>query len=315
MTYTPWTTRTVGIEMELITAGRNGGMLSTSSITSAIADDFSAAGLRRDRVRNHGGYGHSNGTTWDVKTDGSCGFEVASAALRLDDEGHNDELRAACATLTRIGKVDRRCGLHVHVDVSDFDRATFQRLLALWWRYEPFFFSLVAPSRAQNNFCGVMRSSEWTRNTGANWSPAHAQDALQANSDATMQRALGRMGFWHGRYQSMNLTPYALGGRVEFRLHHGTLDYAKIRNWTLWLTSLVNRAKRGLHVPEVRRQVAEPMPAGSAFATRGMNSRMVALGLGLVGTGSVFVADAMRDEMLTWANARRATFRRDGAAE
>ena len=313
MPYTPWTTRTVGVEMELLDTNRldRNVDLSCGSLTRIVSEALVNV-PNAHRVRNVGGYGHSDGTVWDIKTDSSCGFEVASPALRMDADGHNDALRAVCNSLTAVAKVNANCGLHVHVDVSDFDRKAFQRLLALWYRYEPFFYSLVAPSRATNQYCAPVRTTAWTRNTVDSWNETTARRALTASTDHAMMDALRSIRHGNTRTMGLNITGYALNGRVEFRLHHGTLDYAKIRGWVMWLTALVNRAKSGLHVAEVKRQVAKPMDATNTLAAEGLNSWRVANGLGLVGEPSAgFPLLNLTTEMQAWANERRTTFRRN----
>lgn len=313
MTYTPWTSRTVGIEMELLHAGRERGTHNTTtSVAVAMRAAFTAYDCDPSTIRDCGGWASSNGgRTWDCKTDATSGLEIASRAIRFDETGHNAELKAACSVLTRVGKLNSSCGLHVHVDVSDFTRADFQRLLALWYRYEPFFYSLVSPSRADNYYCKPTRTASWNRNTGRCWSEAAARRALTATTDGAMRSALHDLNHWGVKYSGMNISPFPMHGRVEFRLHHGTLNYTKIRSWVMWLTALVNRAK-ATHVSPVKRQVPAPLSAGAlaGYAAAGLSPWRIAQGLGLLSVGVQYAAPEAIEEMCSWANARRAAFRR-----
>lgn len=291
-------TRTVGIEMECI--------------HGFYAEPFTTALRALLPNVQRMGYGHSNGRTWDIKTDGSCGWEVASPALRFTTDASGapelPELRTVCRLLNDAqynARVDRTCGLHVHVDVSDFTREQTQRLIALWLRYEPFYFQMVPAARRANRYCKAMRTTSWTADTAMN-APTRAAvaRALTASTDATFKRELGMLA--SDRYYSMNLTHLWLSGRVEFRLHSGTLNYGKIRQWVLWLMALVERAKME---PEVRRGVAKPMPADAVLAGRGgPGTWNVATALGVTAAthGAVFT------QMVEFANARRAQFA-DGA--
>jgi len=46
------------------------------------------------------------------------------------------------------------------------------------------------------------------------------------------------------RYYALNCTSGFAHGTVEFRLHSGTTDYEKMRNWASWCANLVDHAKR-----------------------------------------------------------------------
>ena len=83
---------------------------------------------------------HSDGRTWDIKTDSSCGYEVATPAISLDESGNNDVLRRVCEELRVLGPlVNNSCGYHLHIACQDYTWDDLRRLLILWTRYEPFF--------------------------------------------------------------------------------------------------------------------------------------------------------------------------------
>jgi hypothetical protein len=296
------TTRTIGIEME--NTMRSGALV---DFQRALTNEFGTARVNQQMP----GYYHSSGRTWDVKTDSSCGGEIASPAIRLDETGHNAELKTVCSLLAAHGaQVTASCGLHVHVDVSDFTRVQQQRLIALWLRYEPFFFSMIPRSRRNNHYCAATRTTDFFSTTSYDFNRDAMSRALRTNSDAAFRRGIGN---WAGhRTSALNITGLWMSGRVEFRLHSGTINYEKIRRWALWLLAMVERAKG----EDVRRSVASPLtrPVAAAGerlaggpqyrATHGVSSSTVARAFNVTPENS----GAMYLEMLTWANERRARF-------
>jgi hypothetical protein len=253
MPHTPWMGRHFGIEMEMTTRTTTGGSIGG---TRVIASKLTAAGVPNVRF-SETWMNSSGGTTWDVKTDSSCGYEVAGPKMMLDADGHNDELRRACGALGEISpQLTTKCGVHVHVDVSDLTWQQVQALIALWLRYEPFFFELLPTSRLDNFFCAPYRGSRWSR---AGDLTASQQAVLDA-TDAQTFTQRGSMAF-STKYRSMNMAPYWHSGRVEFRLHSASIDYDKLRLWTTLLLYLVGRVKAA-DAPPLSRKVAQPAKVG-----------------------------------------------------
>jgi hypothetical protein len=85
--------------------------------------------------------------------------------------------------------------------------------------------------------------------------------ALAATTQEAFNRAL--MAFPRG---ALNAGAFARRGTIEFRLQGGTINYVQIRNWTLVLLALVNRAKTPL-AQAVPLTINQPRP-DLGFATR-----------------------------------------------
>lgn len=300
MTYKPWmkpdgTPRYFGVEMELARSTTTGRSLDGEAIK---------VGLRNARVprlnRRGPGYYHSTGETWDVKTDASCGWEVASPKMELDADGLCMQLERACLGLAAVSpRVDHTCGLHVHVDVSDFQWQDFQRLLALWARYEPFFFEMTPPSRRGawgQSYCQPVRANSWRglarRGPGNYWH--NVQQALQATTQTAFQQAI--VGLPRG---ALNVSGYARRGTIEFRLQGGSINYEKIRNWVVILLALVNRAK-------VRNAPVLPLTINQPRPELGFGTRYVFTVLGLAPSQWAPEVAPLCARVEQWANERRA---------
>lgn len=111
------------------------------------------------------------------------------------------------------GRVDKSCGLHVHIDVrhlnADEKMATYQRLL----EFQPMLKKLVPASRKRNKFC------KWMDNSHRNC-----------------------------RYAAINYQAIYSHGTIEFRCQGGSLNPVKIETWALLCRWLVAYAANPLNV-------------------------------------------------------------------
>lgn len=266
MPYRPWVGRTIGIEFEILEDSPSGRYIGRK-VKEAMAVE-GVAPLNLDREI---GWFKSDGRTWDVKTDRSCGLEIASPALTLDEQGHNEMLRRACAALNRVGaQVDNSCGLHVHVDFSGQTWRDLQRLVALWARYEPYFFELCPRYRATRHFCEPIRRSQWSDWSETNLWTTKIRSLLTQQNESTFRFAASTS-FPRG---SLNVQGWWQHGRVEFRLQAGSLTYGHVRRWAMLLLSLVERAihptapKPGLTINQPRPELG--FSGGYVFQVLGL---------------------------------------------
>jgi hypothetical protein len=138
--------------------------------------------------------GHSDGSL------GSYGAEYKVLA-------ESDKISGACADLLqelfkRGARVNRSCGLHVHLDVRQLSDARRREVLAWLERTQDTWFSLVPPSRRNNT---------------------HVQ----------------RIPNSYNHYQWANLTSY---NTLEIRIHGGTMNHFKLDGWLSALTHLQAKA-------------------------------------------------------------------------
>jgi hypothetical protein len=293
--YRTWAMRRAGLEMETTTTGGSGGSRVTlNQLAAACELGLASVPDNRERVVNRGGWGHSDGSSWEVKTDASCGFEICTPAFRLNEQGQYPQLREILREikLSPNPGVNNSCGLHVHVEANDMDWQAVQRLLRLWVRYEPFFFELIPRRRSANTFCPPLRGGRGRWDSTPDSSVAAA---MVARTSATFRQYVSN----RGRYSSLNLHPWWRSQRVEFRLHSGSLDYHKIRAWTMLMVSLVQR-------------VMEPdMPnidPPSTYTAQPMSTSYVLKSLGLLPSSIRQDVPQEAVELAAWVNARRLQF-------
>jgi hypothetical protein len=294
--YRPWTTRTIGWELEFNRHATSGESISGRRINRALC----AADTGYDVTGEGQSYHHSDGSTWDVKYDGSCGWEVSTPAVFLDAEGHSDALRRGVHALAALDpSVNESCGLHVWIDCSDFDADALRRLMALWCRYEPFFYGLQPRSRWSNTYAQALHRATWTDQNSRHWHTA--REAIGSRTSDQLRRACRAL----DKYVSIKTADFFLHGRVEFRLGAGTLRYEDVRLWTMLLLTVVERAKQSARsdVPAISLAVNN-----DALLPYGMPNQRVFEMLGLAGNNAFHKAPRIAPEareVREWVRARR----------
>lgn len=176
-------------------------------------------------------YFHSTGQTWDVKRDGSCGYEFASSKLRgeagiFDAKLAVEKIRVVCDTA-----VNRQCGIHVTVDVADHDHDDLKRLIIGYLKAQEHFYGGCAAWRQDNRYC--------KRNPVAN--------LMAIIREGSIERALDLAGGWRqhdDRYHGLNLTRVFDPKVVEFRMLESSVDIRKVGAWIRACVGFVDGLKK-----------------------------------------------------------------------
>lgn len=215
--------RRFGIEFEFM-----GNEVAMSDYGRAVRDALAEVnGDRRDddNVTVRRDYFHSNGTTWDLKTDSTCEYELATPALTAADW---PKVVAVARALRRLGAtVNARCGTHVHHDANDLTARGLRSLVRLWGAFDEPIHEALPESRRSNTY-----AARFSAATG---------ERLAAMQGYAFRREIRRI----NRYTSLNATAWWRNGRVEVRSHHGTLDAEKIGHWIVMAQKMIARARTG----------------------------------------------------------------------
>lgn len=169
----------------------------------------------------------ANNTVFASKEDGSLynqGVEFCSPILQ-GDAGLSELANILQICNDNGAEVDNECGLHVHIDLRDFNKQEFVRLFYILRKVESVTRLLVTEERNSNHFCSASLSQVRTDDR-------RGFDERIMDYCESMQR-----------YSAYNFSAYYDHGTVEIRLHHGTLNYEEIRNWVLLHLSIVDFAK------------------------------------------------------------------------
>lgn len=181
-----------------------------------------------------------------VVGDGSLpatGYEINTAPAKA--EKFDEEIIDICRSLRNSsGRVNKSCGLHVHVDVRGVDILSLKRIIMTYMAVEEDVFSMLAPSRSNNGFCRKMKPNGWAERfhlneeTTAQQFQNYLETALYGRADPSndyYKRAKGNS----YRYNGLNIHSYFFRGTLEFRHHHGTANAVKIIAWARICESII----------------------------------------------------------------------------
>jgi len=214
--------RKYGIEIEIKKHSKMGRLITQAQIANAI---------RREGIRVQvEAYNHTTRSYWKVIYDISCGWEIVSPPLEGLDGF--EQIKKVCKALNSLkAKVDRTCGLHVHIDANGLGKSEIEKIWIQFAKWEKAFDAMVPASRRNNHrYC----------------------DGLGIPFYSLIHNSLKRKDFKSnpagyirsiiGRYSKLNIVSYIVHGTIEFRQHSGTTDSEKIINWIIILEQFVNKS-------------------------------------------------------------------------
>ena len=204
--------------------------------------------------------GHSN-TKWILGYDGSVhvrnhrSLELKSPPIKLSEIGR---LKKVYEYLDEVGKVNRTCGQHVHVDTNDMTFKQKKKILIAYLINEDVIDMMHPVSRRYGIGVGSQYCGSGVGRRGISF---HNADQNNSNDRGTIYATLQE------HYKSVvinecikkikkakNLSKLRLDGfgdkfsnvkidsrygTLEFRQHSGTLEYKKIMNWIIFLNQFV----------------------------------------------------------------------------
>jgi hypothetical protein len=232
------TKRSFGIEIEV------GKEISKHIISDAVQK------LSYKRVRSSYYHPSINNTFWDIKHDGSCGakenkgineggYEITS----YKGSGVRDLLHISkvISSLKSIKiKTNHNCGMHIHVDVSDFNTEDMGILINNWLSIENYIFCMVPFRRKENKFCNRVLTSKTINNSlktaSDYWEYYKPNSTALTSCDRRMSMNL--LNF----YRSIKLKTFNRK-TVEFRFPESTLVEKNIKNWARFLVFFVEFVK------------------------------------------------------------------------
>jgi len=188
----------LGIELELISKS-NKEKLAVELFKEGVAE---YCHIKDDgSLRGENGYGHTHEVCVLVKE--SMLENVVTKVCRAFE-------KAQC-------RVNKTCGMHVHLDMRARDhKLCFKNLV----RSQDLLYKMQPLSRKEGTFSKRVTNEDF-------------------DEFITSPRGEGR----HERYYGVNGTAYNKHKTIEIRMHSGTVDARKIINWCKILTTIVNYPK------------------------------------------------------------------------
>ena len=192
--------------------------------------------------------GESNSKFWCIKREAtvahphpynqSPGIEVTSPAIQTQEEFKR--LAIVCRTLKALGiKVNSTCGLHVHVESHSQKKPVVSALLKNYAFNEKEIEQHLPYHRQKGHFIGnrilphgedrIKYIEKMEKIEGLSRSASEVVDALN------LKDKFNRISF---------VTLFSPQNTIEFRQHHGTLNFSKIMNWVNTTDQLVYHSEQ-----------------------------------------------------------------------
>ena len=198
---------------------------------------------------------HSN-SYWHLKTDSTCGGGIARngwevASYKAKGSSELKDISSVASALSDAGLVcGEDCGLHVHVDISDFSTSKAGILVAKWIKVESVMMQAVPVRRALSPHCRPIASK--LKKKGVRYDPDDLWNIMAPTNFSTHRNPQKKV--------SLNMVNYAtcihyerearLRGfwcdasrkTAEFRFPEGTLDGEDVENWVRLFLLFVDSA-------------------------------------------------------------------------
>lgn len=161
------------------------------------------------------------------------GYEIVMRPRRGDRLLQDTKI--VCNTLVHNldAYVSRKCGLHLHIDVRDYDYIHFSVLALMTKLIEPHVYSWCPPSRS---------TSQWCRKVSQRLSSFKYVESRDDFIDVWYDNGYYSSEKYNDkRYHGLNLHCHFQANQgLEIRYHGGTLNPDKIKHWTIFWTNVVD---------------------------------------------------------------------------
>lgn len=265
-----------GVELEILIPNN----LSQQDVVAAIVE--AEVDCRME------GYNHRTTSYWKMTTD--CTVKALSLSRyfygnnelvspKLSGQEGKEELKTVLRVLNDLGcRVNKTCGTHVHHDVTDTMLkskevvTTFlNNLIKTVLKYEHLIYRLIAPSRLKKIGQGWWtlparyvfgQLGDWDRELSVEKIVKTVKKSLKRDCDRKYERCGEGVGTsvtpyqtQQSRYCGLNLKNIWTRGSVEFRYHHGTLNFDKLWAWIVFTQAILNVSKinKGVNFTNVQR--------------------------------------------------------------
>jgi hypothetical protein len=156
-----------------------------------------------------------------------------------------DTRSLATALKKSDASVNDECGLHVHVDASDYSQYDLRRLILLWTMAERTMFEIGGIDRISNSYCKPCAEDYadlFARSNVRNWRKDLTHALYKSCNRETRENK--RKKYRNSRYYALNIHSYFFRKTLEFRLHEATTEAHVLENWPLLCARLVDSAMR-----------------------------------------------------------------------
>lgn len=206
----------------------------------------------------------NNGVLWDngalAVSDGSLsnnGFEICT--FPANGDSFLTQIKNITSAINRQSpEINSNCGMHIHVDASDFEPRDICNFMKLYCMIENAVFETLPPSRRKNQYCQKICSNQSQVEFLFTKRVKSLEAAATTAYDFSKFRKFNKVALDRykqdkkpgSRYKAVNLSSWFHQKTIEFRMFGGTTDYEKITTWCLFWANLLTLVKNTLYTPK-----------------------------------------------------------------
>ncbi len=186
-----------------------------------------------------------------LHTDSSYAYGREIITPKMSGQLGKDLLKTICSELLKAkSTVNKSCGLHVHIDMTDYINQPSIELIKLvflfYLAFEPVLFSYLPMSRRKNRYCLAL--SEFYHETEiVNARDREYLEALWYRDNSKQSREeRKRQKYDNSRYAGINFHSLFSKNNIEIRYHSGTIDHNKIDMWVKLHVAIIDTIASGI---------------------------------------------------------------------
>lgn len=210
---------------------------------------------------SRGGLHHLKTSDWEtlasycsaVKNDASVlgdGLELNTIPSR--GSAFHQQMEKVGKSLKNLkAKADKSCGLHVHVDASDFKGIDIFKTLLVWGGIQDIIYKTLPQKRRTTSYAKPFPQDFINRVVGSR----------HRIRDETALSVINRFRL-NDRYTGLNFRAWSTNRpTLEFRLHEGTANGMEITLWSMLCAEIISFAKKST-ISDIRGKTGEQLIAG-----------------------------------------------------
>ena len=201
-----------------------------------VSDKFS-----KNKSKRHAGieiecihdWGHLNiPRGWRIVSDTSISDEEFGAEYVMTEPYNGDRLLSKIEDITDLivntgGYVDESCGLHIHVNGLDMKLEEMKNSLAIGKSMETWIYDMLPEDRKTSRYSQPLPDFNVEELMNISTYREFVEFWYHKISDAEITTDK----YNSSRYRGFNVHSRFVNGTIEFRHHHGTLDFIPIEEW------------------------------------------------------------------------------------
>lgn len=177
----------------------------------------------KEKTESHSYITNEDNNYWCCKTDSSCGYEIASAVMNGQKDMY--KIKKILEALKRENVIyNNKCGLHIHINISDFNNKNITNTILWWIKSEHIFFSMLPKHRRINEYCYPIN--------------------LYLNQEKINQKKIDFFLCERNGINGSNVRLHKNNSRFEFRILPMSLNYWYIKKWIMLFMLFLEKSKK-----------------------------------------------------------------------